>query len=161
MLLEENQISFHSDDGLLFDGVKKYSRQVAEMIGLGSDDEFFNAVCTVLDIGCEFGSFEAPFLSPKLMPVCMAGYELTGSQVQLSLERGLPAIIGNFISRKIPFLSLSYDMVHCAQCEILWDRKDGIFLIEVDRILKHGGCCWLGSGLLGLLPDTHDRLSYI
>nr|GEV99457.1 probable methyltransferase PMT5 [Tanacetum cinerariifolium] len=43
MLVEENQIYFHSNYRLLFDGVKKYSRQVAEMIGLGSDDEFLNA----------------------------------------------------------------------------------------------------------------------
>ncbi|GKC99822.1 probable methyltransferase PMT5, partial [Tanacetum coccineum] len=35
---------------------------------------------------------------------------LTGSQVQISLERGLPAVIGNFNSRKLPFPSLSYDM---------------------------------------------------
>lgn len=40
MLLEENQIAFHSEDGLIFDGVKDYSRQLAEMIGLGSDAEF-------------------------------------------------------------------------------------------------------------------------
>lgn len=40
MLLEENQISFHSEDGLLFDGVKDYSRQIAEMLGLRSDSEF-------------------------------------------------------------------------------------------------------------------------
>lgn len=60
------------------------------------------------------------------MAVCMAAYELTGSQVQLSLERGLPAIIGNFISRKLPFPSLSYDMVHCAQCGISWDKKGSL-----------------------------------
>lgn len=43
MLLEENQIAFHSEDGLIFDGVKDYSRQLAEMIGLGSDSEFLQA----------------------------------------------------------------------------------------------------------------------
>lgn len=43
MLLEENQIAFHSEDGLIFDGVKDYSRQIAEMIGLGSDSEFLQA----------------------------------------------------------------------------------------------------------------------
>ena len=43
MLLEENQIAFHSEDGLIFDGVKDYSRQIAEMIGLGSDYEFIQA----------------------------------------------------------------------------------------------------------------------
>ncbi|KAI3733756.1 hypothetical protein L6452_13212 [Arctium lappa] len=140
MLMEENQISFHSDDGLMFDGVKDYSHQVAEMIGLGSDAEFYQAgVRTVLDVGCGFGSFGAHLLSLKLMPVCMAAYELTGSQVQISLERGIPAIIGNFNSRQLPFPSLSYDMVHCAECGILWDDKDGLLLIEADRILKPGG----------------------
>ncbi|KAK2966690.1 hypothetical protein RJ640_007977 [Escallonia rubra] len=124
MLLEENQIAFHSDDGLIFDGVKDYSRQIAEMIGLGSDSEFSQVgVRTVLDIGCGFGSFGAHLLSLKVMAVCMAAYELTGSQVQLALERGLPAIIGNFISKQLPFPSLSYDMVHCAQCGIVWDDK--------------------------------------
>lgn len=80
-------------------------------------------VRNVLDIGCGFGSFGAHLLSLKLMAVCMAAYELTGSQVQFALERGLPAIIGNFISRQLPFPSLSYDMVHCAQCGIVWDSK--------------------------------------
>ncbi|KAA8529359.1 hypothetical protein F0562_033842 [Nyssa sinensis] len=140
MLLEENQIAFHSEDGLSYDGVRDYSRQIAEMIGLGSDYEYLQAgVRTVLDIGCGFGSFGAHILSLKLMAVCIAAYEVTGSQVQLALERGLPAIIGNFISRQLPYPSLSFDMVHCAQCGIVWDKKDGMFLIEVDRLLKPGG----------------------
>ncbi|XP_034691444.1 probable methyltransferase PMT5 isoform X2 [Vitis riparia] len=140
MLLEENQIAFHSEDGLNFDGVKEYSRQIAEMIGLGSDSEFLQAgVRTVLDIGCGFGSFAAHLVSLKLMAVCIAEYEATGSQVQLALERGLPAMIGNFISRQLPYPSLSFDMVHCAQCGIIWDKRDGMFLIEVDRVLKPGG----------------------
>ena len=48
MLLEENQIAFHSEDGLIFDGVKDYSRQLAEMVGLGSDAEFPQAGVSVL-----------------------------------------------------------------------------------------------------------------
>ncbi|XAR65265.1 Sarcosine/dimethylglycine N-methyltransferase [Bertholletia excelsa] len=140
MLLEENQIAFHSEDGLIYDGVKDYSRQIAEMIGLGSDSEFFQAgVRSVLDIGCGFGSFGVHLLSLKLMAICVAAYEVTGSQVQLALERGLPAMIGNFISRQLPYPSLSFGMVHCAQCGIFWDKKDGMFLIEVDRVLKPGG----------------------
>lgn len=49
MLLEENQIAFHSEDGTIFDGIKDYSRQVAEMIGLGSDSEFLQAG---VSLGC-------------------------------------------------------------------------------------------------------------
>ncbi|XP_044492807.1 probable methyltransferase PMT5 [Mangifera indica] len=152
MLLEENQITFHSEDGSIFDGVKDYSRQVAEMIGLGSDSDFLQAgVHTVLDIGCGFGSFAAHLVSLNLMAICVAAYEATGSQVQLALERGLPAMIGNFISRQLPYPSLSFDMVHCAQCGINWDQKDGMFLIEVDRLLKPGGYFVLTS------PATKPR----
>lgn len=57
------------------------------------------------------------------MALCIAEYEATGSQVQLALERGLPAIIGNFISKQLPYPSLSFDMVHCAQCGVIWDEK--------------------------------------
>lgn len=48
MLLEENQIAFHSDDGLIVDGVKDYSHQIAEMIGLTSDSEFHQAGVSTL-----------------------------------------------------------------------------------------------------------------
>ncbi|XP_027360787.1 probable methyltransferase PMT5 isoform X1 [Abrus precatorius] len=140
MLLDENQIAFHSEDGLIYDGVKDYSCQLAEMIGLGSDTELPQAgVRTVLDIDCGFGSFVAHLASLNIMAVCIAAYEATGSQVQLALERGLPAMIGNFFARQLPYPSLSYDMVHCARCGIIWDEKDGMFLIEVDRVLKPGG----------------------
>ncbi|CAJ1931929.1 unnamed protein product [Sphenostylis stenocarpa] len=140
MLLEENQIAFRPKDSLIYDGVKDYSRQLAEMIGLGSDNEFPQVgVRTILDINCGFGSFAAHLASLNIMAVCVAAYEATGSQVQLVLERGLPAVIGNFIARQLPYPSLSYDMVHCAQCGIIWDEKDGMFLIEVDRVLEPGG----------------------
>lgn len=140
MLLEENQIAFRSEDGLIYDGVKDYSRQIADMIELESDSDFLQAgVRTVLDIGCGFGSFGAHLLSLKLMAICTAAFESTGSQVQLALERGLPAIIGNFVTNQLPYPSLSFDMVHCTQCGVSWDKKDGMLLIEVDRILKPGG----------------------
>ncbi|CAD5318031.1 unnamed protein product [Arabidopsis thaliana] len=158
MLLEENQITFHSEDGLVFDGVKDYARQIAEMIGLGSDTEFAQAgVRTVLDIGCGFGSFGAHLVSLKLMPICIAEYEATGSQVQLALERGLPAMIGNFFSKQLPYPALSFDMVHCAQCGTTWDIKDAMLLLEVDRVLKPGGYFVLTSPTnkaQGKLPDT-------
>ncbi|KAE8648761.1 hypothetical protein Csa_008907 [Cucumis sativus] len=121
MLLEENQIAFHSEDG---DGVKEYSFQIAEMIGLGSDSEFFQAgVRSILDIGCGFGSLGAHLISLNVMVMCIATYEATGSQVQMALERGLPAMLGNFVTKQLPYPSLSFDMVHCAQCDISWNDK--------------------------------------
>uniref|UniRef100_A0A0D6QZ87 Methyltransferase n=1 Tax=Araucaria cunninghamii TaxID=56994 RepID=A0A0D6QZ87_ARACU len=140
MLVEENQISFRSEDPLVVDGVKDYSHQIAQMIGLQDDSHLIEAgVHTVLDIGCGFGSFGAHLFSKKLLTMCIAAYEIYGSPVQLALERGLPAMIGTFISRQLPYPSLSYDIVHCARCGIDWHEKDGAFLIEADRVLKPGG----------------------
>lgn len=42
-------------------------------------------------------------------------------------------------------------MVHCAQYGIIWDSKDGLFLIEIDRVLKPGGYFVLTS------PTTRQR----
>lgn len=50
------------------------------------------------------------------MSICIGEYEESSSQVQLALERGLPAMIGNFSTRQLPYPSLSFDMIHCSQC---------------------------------------------
>ncbi|CAN6466801.1 unnamed protein product [Victoria cruziana] len=139
MMLEDNQISFRSD-AVFVDEVEDYSHQLAEMIGLRNEDGFVSAgVRTVLDVGCGYGSFGAHLFSKQLLTTCIADYEVSGSQVQLTLERGLPAIIASFGSKQLPFPFLSFDMVHCARCGVEWNQKGGAFLIEVDRVLKPGG----------------------
>nr|XP_010939668.1 probable pectin methyltransferase QUA2 isoform X2 [Elaeis guineensis] len=139
MMVEEEQISFRSDS-LMVDGVEDYSHQIAEMIGLRNESNFNEAgVRTVLDIGCGFGSFGAHLFSKQLLTLCIAHYEATGSQVQLTLERGIPAMIGSFASKQLPYPYLSFDMLHCARCGIEWEKNDGIFLAEVDRLLRPGG----------------------
>jgi len=83
-------------------------------------------VRTILDIDCGYGSFGAHLFQSQLLTMCIASYEPSGSQVQLTLERGLPAMVASFNSKQLPFPSLSFDMLHCARCGIDWDRK-GIF----------------------------------
>ncbi|PIA52110.1 hypothetical protein AQUCO_01000177v1 [Aquilegia coerulea] len=139
MMLDEEQISFRSDSGM-FDGIEDYSHQIAEMIGLRNESYFIQAgVRTILDIGCGYGSFGAHLLSNQLLTMCIANYEDSGGQVQLTLERGLPAMIGSFNSKMLPFPTISFDMLHCAWCGIDWDQKDGIYMVEVDRVLRPGG----------------------
>ncbi|KAF2291563.1 hypothetical protein GH714_025651 [Hevea brasiliensis] len=142
MMLDEEQISFRSSS--MFDGVEDYSHQIAEMIGLRNESNFIQAgVRTILDIGCGYGSFGAHLFPKQLLTMCIANYEASGSQVQLTLERGLPAIIGSFSSKQLPYPSLSFDMLHCAWSALIGTKKvlvpNGIFLIEVDRVLRPGG----------------------
>ncbi|CAK9313149.1 unnamed protein product [Citrullus colocynthis] len=131
---EKNQFAFE------LDGIRDYSHQIAEKIGLRNDSEFLQVgVCNVLDIGCGYTSYGAHLTSLKVMSICIGEYEESSSQVQLALERGLPAMIGNFSTRLPPYPSLSNDMIHCSQCASRRNMIGKKFLIEVDRLLKPGG----------------------
>lgn len=90
-------------------------------------------VRTILDIGCGYGSFGAHLFSSQLLTMCVANYEASGSQVQLTLERGLPAMIGSFNSKQLPYPSLSFDMIHCAECHVDWDQK-GTFISQLEKV---------------------------
>uniref|UniRef100_A0A7N0U0F1 Methyltransferase n=1 Tax=Kalanchoe fedtschenkoi TaxID=63787 RepID=A0A7N0U0F1_KALFE len=155
MMVEEEQISFRSAS-LITDGIEDYSHQIAEMIGLRNESNLIDVgVRTILDIGCGYGSFGAHLFSKHILTICIAEYEISGSQVQLTLERGLPAMIASFRSKQLPYPSLSFDMLHCARCGIDWDEKDGLFLIEVDRVLRPGGYFVWTSPLTN--PQTYLR----
>ncbi|KAK1435474.1 hypothetical protein QVD17_01238 [Tagetes erecta] len=140
MLLDEDQISFSFASSMVDDSIEDYSHQIAEMIGLRNESYLVQAgVRTVLDIGCGFGSLGAHFFQNQLLTMCIANYESSGSQVEITLERGLPAMVASFTAKKLPFPSLSFDMVHSAWDGIAWNYKDGIRLIEIDRVLRPGG----------------------
>nr|CAD1826338.1 unnamed protein product [Ananas comosus var. bracteatus] len=156
MMVEEEHISFRSDS-LMVDGVEDYSHQIAEMIGLRNESNFNEAgIRTILDIGCGFGSLGAHLFSKQLLTMCIANYEASGSQVQLTMERGIPALIGSFASKQLPYPYLSFDMVHCAGCGIEWEKNDGIFLIEVDRLLRPGGY-FVWTSLLNTVRSLRDK----
>lgn len=151
--MEEDQISFPSDAHMA-DGVEDYAHQIAEMIGLRNEFNFNEAgVRTVLDIECGFGTLGAHLFQRDLLTMCIANYEASGSQVQITLERGIPAMIGSFASKQLPYPYLSFDMVHCAKCNIEWDKNDGGFLVEVDRLLRPSGYFVWTSSL-----NTHRAL---
>ncbi|KAK7321186.1 hypothetical protein VNO77_31558 [Canavalia gladiata] len=162
MMLDEEQISFRSAS-LMFDGVEDYSHQIAEMIGLRNESYFIQTgVRTILDIGCGYGSFGAHLFNSEILTMCIANYEPSGSQVQLTLERGLPAMIASFTSKQLPYPSLSFDMLHCARCGIDWDQKDGILLIEADRILKPGGYfVWTSPLTNGRNKENQKRWKFV
>ncbi|KAL8256629.1 hypothetical protein R6Q59_031696 [Mikania micrantha] len=140
MLLDEDQISFSFASSMVDDSIEDYSHQIAEMIGLRNESYLVQAgVRTVLDIGCGFGSLGAHLFQKQLLTMCIANYESSGSQVEITLERGLPAMVASFTAKRLPFPSLSFDMVHSAWDGTTWNHKDGMHLIEADRILRPGG----------------------
>lgn len=45
---------------------------------------------------------------------------LATKDVQLALERGVPAMVATFGKRRLPYPSQGFDMVHCSRCGINW-----------------------------------------
>ncbi|MED6220777.1 hypothetical protein PIB30_048181 [Stylosanthes scabra] len=98
---------------------------------------------TAFDTECGVASFGA-YMFKKNVITMSIGHE-SHSQVQYAMERGVPAIIGALATMKLPFPSGSFDMAHCSHCLIPWDTQDGMYMMEVDRVLRPGGY-WILSG---------------
>ncbi|KAF5743555.1 methyltransferase PMT15 isoform X1 [Tripterygium wilfordii] len=90
-------------------------------------------------------SWGAYLLSRNILTMSFAPRDTHEAQVQFALERGVPAMIGVLASQRVPYPSRAFDMAHCSRCLIPWGQFDGIFLIEVDRVLRPGGY-WILSG---------------
>ncbi|VAH17647.1 unnamed protein product [Triticum turgidum subsp. durum] len=67
------------------------------------------------------------------------------AQVQFALERGIPAILGIISTQRLPIPSASMDMAHCSRCLIPWTEFGGLYLMEIQRVLRPGGF-WVLSG---------------
>ncbi|GMH09620.1 hypothetical protein Nepgr_011461 [Nepenthes gracilis] len=100
---------------------------------------------TAIDTGCGVASWGAYLLKRDILTMSFAPRDTHEAQVQFALERGVPAMIGIMSSQRLPYPARAFDMAHCSRCLIPWFKYDGLYLIEVDRILRPGGY-WILSG---------------
>ncbi|KAJ6835653.1 uncharacterized protein M6B38_331575 [Iris pallida] len=121
-------------------GVKQYVKELERLVPIRSGE-----VRTVLDIGCGVASFGDQLLDYKVLTMSVAPRDSHEAQVQFALERGLPAMLGVLSTFKLPYPSRSFDMGHCARCLIKWAGHGGLYLMEIDRVLRPGGY-WVLSG---------------
>ncbi|KAE8660457.1 putative methyltransferase PMT18 [Hibiscus syriacus] len=121
-------------------GAEAYIDDIDKLINLKD-----GSIRTAIDTGCGVASWGAYLLSRNILAVSFAPRDTHVSQVQFALERGVPALIGVIASIRLPYPSRAFDMAHCSRCLIPWGTYDGIYLIEVDRILRPGGY-WILSG---------------
>ncbi|MQL88793.1 hypothetical protein Taro_021363, partial [Colocasia esculenta] len=103
------------------------------------------SIRTAVDTGCGVASWGAYLLSRNVLTMSIAPRDSHEAQVQFALERGVPAMIGVLASNRLPYPARAFDMAHCSRCLIPWHLYDGLFLLEVDRILRPGGY-WILSG---------------
>ncbi|KAF6160038.1 hypothetical protein GIB67_033122 [Kingdonia uniflora] len=121
-------------------GADAYIDQLASVIPFEN-----GTVRTALDTGCGVASWGAYLMKRNVIAMSFAPRDSHEAQVQFALERGVPAVIGVLGTIKLPYASRSFDMAHCSRCLIPWGANDGIYMMEVDRVLRPGGY-WVLSG---------------
>ncbi|BAT99254.1 methyltransferase protein [Vigna angularis] len=121
-------------------GADKYIDQLASVIPIKD-----GTVRTALDTGCGVASWGAYLWSRNVIAMSFAPRDSHEAQVQFALERGVPAVIGVLGTIKLPYPSAAFDMAHCSRCLIPWGANDGMYMMEVDRVLRPGGY-WVLSG---------------
>lgn len=102
-------------------------------------------VRTALDTGCGVASWGAYLFKKNVIAMSFAPRDSHEAQVQFALERGVPAVIGVLGTIKLPYPSRAFDMAHCSRCLIPWASNNGMYMMEVDRVLRPGGY-WVLSG---------------
>ncbi|KAK2990455.1 hypothetical protein RJ640_011203 [Escallonia rubra] len=93
----------------------------------------------VLDVGCGVASFGGYLFNRDVLAMSFAPKDEHEAQVQFALERGIPAISAVMGSKRLPFPSRVFDLVHCARCRVPWHAEGGALLLELNRMLRPGG----------------------
>ncbi|RRT71120.1 hypothetical protein B296_00014713 [Ensete ventricosum] len=141
-LRKEGDKFFFPGGGTMFpNGVNSYVKLMQKLIpGMKN-----GIIRTAIDTGCGVASLGGDLLDHGILTVSLAPRDNHEAQVQFALERGIPAILGIISTQRLPFPSNSFDMAHCSRCLIPWTEHDGIYLLEIHRILRPGGF-WVLSG---------------
>jgi hypothetical protein len=88
----------------------------------------------VLDVGCGVASFGGYLFDRDVLTMSFAPKDEHEAQVQFALERGIPAISAAMGTKRLPFPSRVFDVVHCARCRVPW-HIEGDFWLKFTRNL--------------------------
>lgn len=86
------------------------------------DITFGKHIRVALDVGCGVASFGAFLLSRNVLTLSVAPKDVHENQIQFALERGVPAMVAAFATRRLLYPSQAFDLIHCSRCRINWTR---------------------------------------
>uniref|UniRef100_A0A0D9WTF4 Uncharacterized protein n=1 Tax=Leersia perrieri TaxID=77586 RepID=A0A0D9WTF4_9ORYZ len=140
MVVNGDKINFPGGGTHFHTGADKYIVHLSQMLNFpnGKLNNGGN-IRNVLDVGCGVASFGAYLLPLNIIAMSLAPNDVHENQIQFALERGIPSTLGVLGTRRLPYPSRSFELAHCSRCRIDWLQRDGILLLEVDRVLRPGG----------------------
>jgi hypothetical protein len=94
----------------------------------------------VLDVGCGVASFGGYLFDRDVITMSFAPKDEHEAQVQFALERGIPAISAVMGTKRLPFPSRVFDVVHCARCRVPW-HIEGAFVKRILYQYNTIPCC--------------------
>ncbi|XP_014496241.1 probable methyltransferase PMT3 [Vigna radiata var. radiata] len=140
MVVKGEKIVFPGGGTHFHYGADKYIASIANMLNFPNNNiNNEGRVRSVLDVGCGVASFGGYLLSSDVIAMSLAPNDVHQNQIQFALERGIPAYLGVLGTLRLPYPSRSFEFAHCSRCRIDWLQRDGILLLELDRLLRPGG----------------------
>lgn len=140
MIVDGERIRFPGGGTHFHDGADKYIAAIAGMLKFpGEKLNNSGNIRNVLDVGCGVASFGAYLLPLNIIAMSLAPNDVHENQIQFALERGIPSTLGVLGTKRLPYPSRSFELAHCSRCRIDWLQRDGILLLELDRLLRPGG----------------------
>ncbi|XP_044508514.1 probable methyltransferase PMT11 [Mangifera indica] len=133
---KKDKFTFPGGGTQFIHGADQYLNQFSQMV---PNITWGNQTRVVMDVGCGVASFGAYLLSRNVLTMSVAPKDVHENQIQFALERGVPAMVAAFATRRLLYPSQAFDLIHCSRCRINWTRDDGILLLEADRMLRSGG----------------------
>ncbi|KAI8540137.1 hypothetical protein RHMOL_Rhmol09G0238800 [Rhododendron molle] len=112
----------------------------------------------ILDVGCGVASFGGNLLDKDVITMSFAPKDEHEAQIQLALERGIPATLSVIGTQKLPFPDNVYDLIHCARCRVPWESDGGKPLVELNRILRPGGFFVWSATPVYLNDERHQTI---
>ncbi|KAM0008957.1 putative S-adenosyl-L-methionine-dependent methyltransferase [Helianthus debilis subsp. tardiflorus] len=136
IVVNKDKFRFPGGGTQFIHGADQYIDQISKMI---PEIAFGHHTRVVLDVGCGVASFGAYLTSRDVLTLSVAPKDVHENQIQFALERGVPAMVAAFATRRLLYPSQAFDLIHCSRCRVNWTRDDGILLLEVNRLLRAGG----------------------
>nr|XP_023887154.1 probable methyltransferase PMT10 isoform X1 [Quercus suber] len=128
----KNNMYVFPGGGRAFNHLDRISKMIPD-IGFGQKTR------VALDIGSGVADFGALLMQHNVTTLSMAPKDEYANQIQFALERGVPAMVATFATRRLLYPSQAFDFIHCSECGVNWAQNDGIMLLEAKRMLRAGG----------------------